>query len=134
MGDYNDGSYNKSIKEGIGAKLKKSEVKPFGIYNPFEQMAKDGHASLFYRDSGDIFDQIMVSETLFHFFYQININGKVVTVADFVFGMAQGITGIPSKFFDHEGLVVNSGFPVLISGIIALDQGFGNHNLVENIA
>jgi hypothetical protein len=65
MGDYNDGSYNKSIKEGIGAKLKKSEVKkPFGIYNPFEQMAKDGHATLFYRDSGDIFDQIMVSETL----------------------------------------------------------------------
>lgn len=64
MGDYNDGSYNKSIKEGIGAKLKKAEVKPQGIYNPFEQMAKDGHASLFYRDSGDIFDQIMVSETL----------------------------------------------------------------------
>lgn len=27
-------------------------------------MAKDGNASLFYRDSGDIFDQIMVSETL----------------------------------------------------------------------
>jgi hypothetical protein len=25
-------------------------------------MAKEGHASLFYRDSGDIFDQIMVSE------------------------------------------------------------------------
>ena len=64
MGDYNDGSYNKSIKEGLGDKLKKSEVKPFGVYNPFEQMAKDGHASLFYRDSGDIFDQIMVSETL----------------------------------------------------------------------
>lgn len=64
MGDYNDGSYNKSIKEGIGAKLKKADVKPQGIYNPFEQMAKDGHASLFYRDSGDIFDQIMVSETL----------------------------------------------------------------------
>lgn len=64
MGDFNDGAYNKSIKEGIGAKMKKSEVQSFGIYNPFEQMAKDGHASLFYRDSGDIFDQIMVSETL----------------------------------------------------------------------
>lgn len=62
MGDLNDGTYNKSVKEGIGAKLKKSEVKKYGIYNPFEQMAKDGHASLFYRDSGDIFDQIMVSE------------------------------------------------------------------------
>lgn len=64
MGDFNDGTYNKSIKEGIGAKLKKTDVKQFGIYNPFEQMAKEGNASLFYRDSGDIFDQIMVSEPL----------------------------------------------------------------------
>lgn len=64
MGDLNDGTHNKSVKEGVGAKLKKSEVKPFGVYNPFEQMAKEGNASLFYRDSGDIFDQIMVSETL----------------------------------------------------------------------
>jgi hypothetical protein len=64
MGDLNDGTYNKSVKEGIGAKLKKSEVKEFGVYNPFEQMAKEGNASLFYRDAGDIFDQIMVSETL----------------------------------------------------------------------
>ncbi|WP_304201053.1 endonuclease/exonuclease/phosphatase family protein [Flavobacterium alvei] len=64
MGDLNDGSYNKSVKVGVGAKLKKSEVQPFGIFNPFEQMYKDGNATLFYRDSGDIFDQIMVSETL----------------------------------------------------------------------
>lgn len=63
MGDLNDGAYNKSVKQGIGAKLKKEELKnPADIFNPFEQMAKDGHASLFYRDSGDIFDQIMVSE------------------------------------------------------------------------
>lgn len=64
MGDLNDGPYNKSVKVGLGAKLKKSEVQQFGIYNPFEQMYKEGHATLFYRDSGDIFDQIMVSETL----------------------------------------------------------------------
>lgn len=64
MGDLNDGTSDKSVKEGIGAKLKKSEVKRFGVYNPFEQMAKDGNATLFYRDAGDIFDQIMVSETL----------------------------------------------------------------------
>ena len=64
MGDLNDGTYNKSVKEGIGAKLKKEEVKQFGVYNPFEEMAIKGNATLFYRDSGDIFDQIMVSETL----------------------------------------------------------------------
>lgn len=62
MGDFNDGSYNKSIKEGIGAKRKKEEVKQFGIYNPFEEMFYKGNATLFYRDAGDIFDQIMVSE------------------------------------------------------------------------
>jgi len=63
MGDLNDGTYNKSVKEGIGAKLKKTELKKSGdIYNPFEQMAKDGNATLFYKDAGDIFDQIMVSE------------------------------------------------------------------------
>lgn len=64
MGDLNDGSYNKSVKEGIGAKRKKEEVKSFGIYNPFEEMFYKGNATLFYRDAGDIFDQIMVSETL----------------------------------------------------------------------
>lgn len=63
MGDLNDGSYNKSVKVVLGAKLKKTEMKDAGdIYNPFEQMAKEGNATLFYRDSGDIFDQIMVSE------------------------------------------------------------------------
>jgi hypothetical protein len=64
MGDLNDGSYNKSVKEGIGAKRKKEEVKEFGIYNPFEEMFYKGNATLFYRDAGDIFDQIMVSGTL----------------------------------------------------------------------
>lgn len=63
MGDLNDGSYNRSVKIALGAKLKKTELKtPGDIYNPFEQMAKDGNATLFYRDAGDIFDQIMVSE------------------------------------------------------------------------
>jgi hypothetical protein len=65
MGDLNDGSYNNSVKVQIGAKLKKTELKAAGdIYNPFEQMAKEGNASLFYRDAGDIFDQIMISEPL----------------------------------------------------------------------
>lgn len=64
MGDLNDGSYNKSVKVEIGAKRKKEEVKQGGIYNPFEQMAKDGMGTLAYRDSWDIFDQIMVSEAL----------------------------------------------------------------------
>lgn len=64
MGDLNDGTYNKSVKEGIGAKRTKEEVTERGIYNPFEQMYKAGNNTLFYRDAGDIFDQIMVSHAL----------------------------------------------------------------------
>ncbi|RZJ72387.1 endonuclease/exonuclease/phosphatase family protein [Flavobacterium sp.] len=62
MGDLNDGPYNKSVKQGIGAKLKKTDLQPGDMYNPFEQMQKNGEATLFYRDAGDIFDQIIVSE------------------------------------------------------------------------
>jgi hypothetical protein len=63
MGDLNDGPYNRSVKVALGAKLKKSELQNSGdIYNPFEQMAKDGNATLFYRDAGDVFDQIMISQ------------------------------------------------------------------------
>ncbi len=64
MGDLNDGTNNKSVKQVLGAKLTKAEVLQFGVYNPFEKMAKEGNATLFHRDAGDIFDQIMVSQTL----------------------------------------------------------------------
>lgn len=62
MGDLNDGPYNKSVKVELGAKLKRDGLKPTDVYNPFEQLQKDGNATLFYRDAGDIFDQIMLTE------------------------------------------------------------------------
>jgi Endonuclease/Exonuclease/phosphatase family len=64
MGDLNDGTTNKSIKVNLDAKHNKEEVKEFGIYNPFEKMEKEGHATLYHNDAGAIFDQIMVSQTL----------------------------------------------------------------------
>jgi hypothetical protein len=65
MGDLNDGTYNKSVKVVLEAKLSKSElVNSADLYNPFEKMYKDGNSSLFYRDAGDIFDQIIISQQL----------------------------------------------------------------------
>ena len=64
MGDLNDSPFNSSVKKALGAKGKIQEVKPFGIYNPFEEMANKGLGTIAYRDAWDIFDQIMVSETL----------------------------------------------------------------------
>lgn len=64
MGDLNDGPYNKSIKKVLGAKGRKEDVKPQGMFNPMEQMSKDGVGTLAYRDAWDIFDQIILTEPL----------------------------------------------------------------------
>jgi hypothetical protein len=64
MGDLNDGPYNKSVKVALGANGKKKDVLPMGLYNPFEEMAKKGFGTIAFRDSWDIFDQILVSESL----------------------------------------------------------------------
>jgi exonuclease III len=62
LGDLNDGSFNKSVKVEVGAKGKKADVKPLGIYNPFEEMANKGMGTIAYRDAWDIFDIIMFTE------------------------------------------------------------------------
>lgn len=64
MGDLNDGPYNKSVKVALGAKAKKAEVAEFGTFNPFEEMAKRGMGTIAFRDSWDIFDQIIMTESL----------------------------------------------------------------------
>ncbi len=64
LGDLNDGPFNNSIKKAVGAKAKKEEVPALGIFNPFEEMANKGMGTIAFRDSWDIFDQIMVTQSL----------------------------------------------------------------------
>jgi hypothetical protein len=64
MGDLNDSPFNNSVKKALGAKGKIQEVNQLGIYNPFEEMANKGLGTIAFRDSWDIFDQVMVSESL----------------------------------------------------------------------
>jgi len=64
MGDLNDGPLNNSLKKILNAKGDKKEVEKGGIYNPSENMFKKGNSTLFYRDAGDIFDQIIMTEPL----------------------------------------------------------------------
>lgn len=64
MGDLNDGPTAKSLKEGLETVGEKSKIKVNEVYNPFEKLLQKGGATIFHRDSGDIFDQILVSETL----------------------------------------------------------------------
>lgn len=64
MGDFNDGPYNKSVKDVLKAEGKRDNVKAKGLYNPMWQMQQDGLGTLAYRDAWDVFDQIVVTEPL----------------------------------------------------------------------
>lgn len=63
MGDLNDGPINNSVKIALGAKGKKAEVPEFGVFNPFEELANKGMGTIAFRDSWNIFDQIIITET-----------------------------------------------------------------------
>lgn len=64
MGDLNDDPTNASVKDILGAKAKRKKVKTFGLFNPMEAMYKNGVGTLAYRDSWNLFDQIIISEPL----------------------------------------------------------------------
>ncbi|MCC4921851.1 endonuclease/exonuclease/phosphatase family protein [Flavobacterium chungbukense] len=63
MGDFNDGPLNNSIKIALGTEGRKNEVLEFGVFNPFEEMANNGMGTIAFRDSWNIFDQIMMTKS-----------------------------------------------------------------------
>jgi hypothetical protein len=64
MGDLNDDPTDASLLGALGAQGKLSKVRGGGLFNPMWQMFKDGIGSLAYKDSWNLFDQIIVSEPL----------------------------------------------------------------------
>lgn len=64
MGDLNDGPFNNSVTKVIPAKGDKKDLKPQGYYNPMQRMSKKGMGTLAYRDAWDIFDQMILTESL----------------------------------------------------------------------
>ena len=86
MGDFNDDPTNPSIKDHLNAKRKTSELAIKELYNPMEDLAKQGYGSLAYRDSWNLFDQIIISTELTkkdfssYRFYQAGIYNKTYLV------------------------------------------------------
>ncbi|KAF0199361.1 MAG: hypothetical protein FD166_484 [Bacteroidetes bacterium] len=64
MGDLNDDPTDKSVAKFLGAKGKKEDVGKGELFNPMWQLHRDGIGSLAYRDSWNLFDQIIISEPL----------------------------------------------------------------------
>ena len=61
MGDLNDNPNNASIVKYLRAKGKQEEVFAGDLYNPMWKLYRDGIGTYAYRDSWDLFDQMIVS-------------------------------------------------------------------------
>ncbi len=64
MGDLNDDPTDPSVYKILDASGDLKAVKETQLYNPMYKMFKDGIGSLAYRDSWNLFDQIIVSKPL----------------------------------------------------------------------
>ncbi len=64
MGDLNDDPTSPSVKDILGAKKDRDKVKLKELYNPMEDMHKKGLGTLAWRDSWNLFDQIIISAEL----------------------------------------------------------------------
>ena len=61
MGDLNDDPKDASLKKILKTKAELNQTTLFDLYNPMENLAKLGLGSLAYRDSWNLFDQIILS-------------------------------------------------------------------------
>lgn len=64
MGDFNDDPNSKSFKKVLAPKPESKEVGFKEFYNPMMNLFQQGIGSLAYRDSWNLFDQILISQPL----------------------------------------------------------------------
>ena len=64
MGDLNDDPVDESLMKHLMIKTKPENVKSGDLFDPMWQLFRDGVGSLAYRDSWNLFDQIIVSSAL----------------------------------------------------------------------
>lgn len=64
MGDLNDDPTSASVKKVLKPKASRSQTSLKGLYNPMEQLFRDGHGTLAWRDRWNLFDQMLVSKEL----------------------------------------------------------------------
>ena len=64
VGDFNDDPVSPSLAEVLAAADRRGDAGQTGLYNPMHALYRRGDGSLGYRDSWNLFDQVIVSEGL----------------------------------------------------------------------
>lgn len=111
MGDLNDDPTNKSCAEVLDAKRKKNEVlglptgasatRPNGtrLFNPFWEKIARGEGSYIYRDSWDLFDQIIINRNLLDGAAGLEFENAIVFNKDFLKQQDGKYKGYPLRTF-----------------------------------
>ena len=82
MGDLNDDAVDPSVKDHLKTTGKIDKISEGYFYNPMEKLFKNGIGSLAWRDSWNLFDQIVISQGLIgedkidYKFYKANVFNK----------------------------------------------------------
>jgi len=64
MGDFNDDPINESMKVHLRAVWNRNQLQAGDLYNPFYDFYRRGQGTLAWRDSWNLFDMIVMSQTL----------------------------------------------------------------------
>lgn len=105
MGDLNDDPINESVKKVIGTKAKKSKMKEGFFYNPWENFYKNGIGTLAYRDSWNLFDQILISDPLVHTKKGFTYMKAEILKEKFMFTESGRYKGYPKRTFSFDNYV-----------------------------
>lgn len=82
MGDLNDDPINESVAKVLGAKPLEKGYKNGDLVNPWTSLYKKGNGTLAWRDTWNLFDQIIISSELLnkesnsYFFYRAEVYNK----------------------------------------------------------
>ena len=123
MGDLNDDPTSPSVKKILNTKISSDEVNFRELYNPMEKMYKKGLGTLAWRDSWNLFDQIIISSELLkkdyssYRFYKAGIFNK-----NYLANSEGRYKGYPYRSFTDGGFTggYSDHFPVYIYLIKAI--------------
>lgn len=117
MGDMNDDPKDKSTRIVLNAKKNQEEVQKGGLYNTMWKIHDSGIGTLCYKDQWNLFDQIIISQSLLKKGdSKLNFEKAEVFNKDFLFQQSGKFKGYPLRTFSGNTFLngYSDHFPTLI--------------------
>lgn len=117
MGDMNDDPKDKSTRIVLNAKKNQEDVVKGGLYNTMWKIHESGIGTLCYRDEWNLFDQIIISQSLLkNGKNKLNFEKAEVFNKEFLFQKSGKFKGYPLRTFSGSTFLngYSDHFPTLI--------------------